>query len=70
MIHINPTNKTQKFIIASYLLIMIIVIGILYVIITNFMIANSIDSTLVQTHTTQLNIDDFNKILQQIKSDN
>jgi hypothetical protein len=63
----DQTNKLTKLIAISYLLAVIIIMMSLYIIVSNLLTANSIDSKLVQTHTTQLNISDFNKILNQIK---
>ncbi|EKD56487.1 MAG: hypothetical protein ACD_58C00172G0006 [uncultured bacterium] len=70
MIHTDPTSKLSKLVVISYLLITFVIIAVSFIIISNLVIANSISPTLVQTHTTQLNIDNFNKILNQIKSSN
>lgn len=70
MIHTDPTNKTSRLIVISYLLIATVIIAVLYIITSNLITANSINLSLVQTHTTQLNVDDFDKILKQIRSNN
>lgn len=64
MIHINPTNK---FFILFYILLVIIIMSVLVIIIYNFIVANSTNPVSIQTHTTQLNLQDFNLILKQIK---
>lgn len=70
MTRTDLTNKTSRLIVISYLLIVTVIIAVLYIITSNLITANSINPSLVQTHTTQLNVDDFDKILKQIRLNN
>lgn len=69
MIHTNQVNKIKTIVLFSYLLAFSIIAIVLYIIVTGIIKINTINPKMVQTHTTQLNIDNFNKILNQLKSD-
>lgn len=60
-------NKTQIVITLSYLLLFSLAIVTIYLIIVKYQTASTINSKKVQIHTTQLDLQQFNKIYQQIQ---
>lgn len=68
MIHTHQINKTRVAIITSYIILVLIIISVIYIIAKNFLVADSVNQKKIQTHTTQLDIDVFNKVLKQIQN--
>lgn len=60
-------NKTRLVITILYLLLFLLIAISVYLIIVNYQMANTINFKKVQIHTTQLDLQQFNKIYQQVQ---
>lgn len=65
----KSVNKTKFILVSSYILISIMCLLVVYLIIINYRKTNLIDLRLIQSHSTQLDVDKFNDILTKINEE-